>query len=315
MIVELAWWYDITVDDEGPLTYPPLTIMGGVSVGERVGEQVMANTRIFHLLSDGQWVANDMKLTTAAPMMCRCQGKVLAVSGSAGDIDMTATTLLYDVRRSKRTKLENTYIVRRHFGLLEYGDVVYAMGGVDKDKNILDNMETLDLGNNQWSRWMPTSPCPVPNAFPITAAGDGLVYVIENTCQFNKDHRRPVRHIRMDMFDTQRRRWLGVKYLPSRIASTSGSCGVFHNGSVYVVGGDARLCERYDCSDNKWETLPKPRYRHSFGHCTCYNNALLLCGGFDSDDSIEEYDISERKWKTWGVRMDKPLQYHFAVII
>lgn len=85
---------------------------------------------------------------------------------------------------------------------------------------------------------------------------------------------------------------------------------------LYVFGGndgitDINQCERFNVSDNAWNTIMPMSVKRNGCSCVAFDNVIFVFGGNNalsgSLDSIERYSVEFDKWSMPRVRLKEPL--------
>lgn len=142
---------------------------------------------------------------------------------------------------------------------------------------------------------------------PIIAAVGSNLFVVYNT------YNGLEANITMQHYNTKGGEWSYKSQLPAAITGTSGASAVAVAKDVYIVGGEEKICARYNTDTDAWTGLSSPMLDHSYGSAVFHNNTIYLCGGgpySSSHNIIEEYDIVNDTWQVSDFKLPVEVKYH-----
>ena len=153
---------------------------------------------------------------------------------------------------------------------------------------------------------------------PTVGCIDKSIFVVFPTNQESEARRRGY-EVSLQCLNTANANpsWEFKTPLPDSITDTIGTRAVTCAGQLYLLGGSARLCVRYDPTADAWTALAQSLKPHRGGAALVMNDKIIICGGYKDDvitDSIEEYDPSTNTWKLLPVKLPEPLSVHGIIL-
>ena len=217
------------------------------------------------------------------------------------------------------------------------GGFAMLCGGQSQQESTMYN-----AAENKWSK-LPPSPHVSIAAVPSALYCDNSIYAFEwgSTKVFclhlpsRKWHEKPKRltkggslipvAIDADIYIISARKfyhyntvssvWTYKCDCPLIAPESIGACLVASKDSLYLVGGDERLCAQYKINDNSWTMLTQPSLPHGFGSAVEVGGKIYVFGGRFAGIDIEEYDIAADKWTTLSLKLPMPLLFFTAAMV
>ncbi len=174
---------------------------------------------------------------------------------------------------------------------------LYAVGGRDREENIMATVEEYDPATDAWR---PRAAMPTARAgLGVAAASNGKIYAIGG-------HDSSISLGTVEEYDPATDAWRTRASMPT-VRSYVGVAAA-SNGKIYVIGGRdnsfIRLgtVEEYDPATDTWRTRANmPTARDSLGVAAASNGKLYAIGGHDGSNPlaiVEEYDPATDTWRT-----------------
>ena len=187
---------------------------------------------------------------------------------------------------------------------------VFSHGYWGKDKT-KKKVWCLDFKSGTWTGYPDLLQGVV---WPVVGCIDKSVFVVFKTNSKSKNERRGS-EISLQCLQTATASpsWEFKTPLPDSVTKTSGTRAVTVAGQLYLLGGDDRLCLRYDPTADGWTILAQSPQPYRGGAALVTNNKIIICGGRKDNvgtDSIEEYDPSTNTWTLLPVKLPVPLYLH-----
>jgi N-acetylneuraminic acid mutarotase len=173
---------------------------------------------------------------------------------------------------------------------------IYAIGGFDKDSQVSDVVEELDLFSKRWATKQALSS---PRYDLTSVALDDGTIVVAGGFDTANDVVSTV-----EQYDSDNNKW---SPLPSLVKARAGHCMGVIKGKVYVVGGTDGInyfadMEVLDVSSptNTWSAslAPMPHAR-SYSSCAVVDDVLVVYGGSNAagpTNIVEAYDPRSNQW-------------------
>ena len=215
--------------------------------------------------------------------------------------EVTNSTHHYSVERQTWRRFSDMPTARSYAGSVRLGQRVYVIGGaVLRDGKLVpvDSCECLNTSEDTWTKLAPMEQGMLS---PITAVIDEYIYVLFNDDEANKASQRG--STTLQRYHHISGCWSFMQPLPDSVGRTYGARAASISGSMYVVGGDGSLCEKYSPHTDSWTRLTRPGYQHHYGAVAVCNSTLMLLGGtYVRDgkvvysDIVEQYDTDHDTW-------------------
>jgi len=256
----------------GPAARPDVTLLRPVSLAKRISLAValMVAVAILFLPQVLGGRANDR---ATDPI-----GRVFPTTSAASSPDRWRT----------RAQMPTP---RTGLAVLEYGGLIYAIGGVGND-GVTARVEIYDPEIDSWATGRPKL---TAAGFVSAAVIDGKIYVPGGT----GSGQEPLDVL--EIYDPERDRWEAGASLPKPLAAY----GLAElEGSLYLFGGlngegyaDSIL--RYDPEADEWEDLGSMEQARAFLGAASLGNRIYVVGGYDGEtefNTTEAYDPVTGTW-------------------
>jgi DNA-binding CsgD family transcriptional regulator len=180
---------------------------------------------------------------------------------------------------------------RTSLAVLEYGGLIYAIGGVGND-GVTARVEIYDPETDSWTTGRPK---PTAAGFVAAAVIDDKIYVPGGT----GSEQEPLDML--EIYDPGRDRWEAGASLPKPLAAY----GLAElEGDLYLFGGlngdgyaDSIL--RFDAEADEWEELGSMEPARAFLAAASLGNRIYVVGGYDGEtefNTTEAYDPVTGTW-------------------
>ena len=194
-------------------------------------------------------------------------------------------------------------------------EVVYLLGGYRGREKTL---ESFTLQRQPWTtlkQWKRLPNMLHGMRLPIVASIGHYILVLCNTHPHNKlfSYR-----ITLQCYNTISNHWGLKSSPPSIIRSTDGAQAVGANKTMFVVGGEGKLCCQYDLQSDNWSTLSRPLEQHCYGSVVNLEGKIVVLGGEHncmSSNTVEEYDPECGKWRVSSTKLPQAVFYHFCCVM
>ncbi|XP_055838277.1 kelch-like protein 2 [Episyrphus balteatus] len=195
----------------------------------------------------------------------------------------------YDLQSKELTSLPQLDIPRSDFGLAMLNHELYVVGGLSTGKKAW--IRLMDKFNFSLNEWQTVSPMNGKFFYPSVAVADGLLHVVNE--ETNLIH----------CFNPHSNEWTH-KNLPQN-SPTSNYCFSNVKEKLVIVGGqlwDNPISNSVSILCNGLWNKCEMRLALSKPKCTSWNNRLIICGGYDNTNTlqnfIQEYNPESKKLKT-----------------
>ena len=242
--------------------------------------------------------------------------------------DASDQCLLYDKYKDEWLPLRRVpYPITSARATCVKGRFVYVIGGQEpRSKSTI----CFDLQTKTWKR------CPDMKqgiAWPLIGCIKDSIYVIFLTILTNTTkHRKSIQDIMVQQqfsYDNNQREidltvqcfnmltqsWSFVASLAESI-DTRGANTVTLEDMLYLVGGNGKLCLKYDPQVNTWTMLTGHPLEPHYGPAVALGHKIYISGGFKNlkmTDSFEMYDPSTDTWEVLPVKLPVPLCRHAMI--
>ena len=216
---------------------------------------------------------------------CATKDNTLVVTGG----DWSTACYKYSPRNDVWAELPSLQEGRSYHGCVWHGGAIYVVGGFNGN-NHLSSVEMLSMEGSraQWSR-LPS--LPRPHYHPLVVSANNQLWVVggyqlTNVC----------------MLESTQGAW--QEKAPMPYEHSGGAVASFDDQILIVDGTAERRCMLYSISTNQWlQCVQRPQFKHSRGVAAPLPKTLIVCGGEDSDSTIEEYDPRTDQWSQWNLKM------------
>jgi len=174
---------------------------------------------------------------------------------------------------------------------LAFGKTAYIFGGRRGEATV----PAFDVDKNEWTA---VSPMPrAPGTSPVVVKNGIRAYVISSTSGVNEPA-VPNHGFYMHVYDPVKDTWTRGPSPPGTVNHAYGSAAVSYKDSIYLVGGESKLCLAYDTRARSWTNLTPPPRVHQFGATVLIDGNIRIYGGSKGrTDHAVQYDIDRDQWK------------------
>jgi hypothetical protein len=173
---------------------------------------------------------------------------------------------------------------------------LYVIGGSDTKDQPLSTCESLDLKTYTWKK----RPDMLFSLIrPLVGAVGDNDWVVMNTDDDNKQARTADGILALQCYSTTTCEWSLKQPLPGQVTDTIAARALVVGHSLFIVGGDYKVCTAYNTHTDTWTLLSKPKYDHKYGPAALYKGRMLLMGGragWGGTNRIEEYSVDKDQW-------------------
>ena len=294
-------------------------ITGTVVLGGRLSES-KANRSSYINLGLGWQKLTDTPERLSDASICAMEDGFLLLGGHLRG-EVTNSTHHYSIERQMWSQLSDVPTARTCAASVRFGPWVYVLGGMvlqdDGEWVPVDSCECLNTSEDTWTKLAPIKQGMMR---PITAVIDEYIYVLFNDDRINKPTQQG--SIRtLQRYNHISRSCSFMQPLPDSVGWTSGARAASVSGSMYVVGGDARLCEMYSPHSDSWTRLTPPGYDHLDAAVVEHNSKLMVLGGgcyideeMEGSNIVEEYDTDLDTWARSSYTMPVGLYNHCVIV-
>ncbi|KAF0696780.1 ring canal kelch, partial [Aphis craccivora] len=220
---------------------------------------------------------------------------VLAVGGDNLESKNQLVEMLdVSLKSSSWIPMMDMLVSRKYFGVGSLDNCVYAIGGRDTEKRVLNSVEVFDITTNKWQ--MVTS-MPTKKNSPGVGVLKNLLYVVGG---FDGESLLNT----VECYDPCLETWTTV----AAMSECRLRCGVgVLDGVLYAIGGhnlsgDLKSVEAYTPSSGVWTTIADMHFsRYGFG-VVVSNGLIHVIGGFNNEDILNSIDIYNPKTNTWSLK-------------
>mmetsp|Transcript_22011 Transcript_22011/g.52846 ORF Transcript_22011/g.52846 Transcript_22011/m.52846 type:complete len:613 (+) Transcript_22011:35-1873(+) len=222
-------------------------------------------------------------------------GWLYAVGGSDGQHHLDSVER-YEAVENAWYPVAPMRTARRNCGVGVLNGQLYAVGGRNESKQVMDNIERYDSHLDRWERVEHS----MRTARYFLAVGvlKSKLYIVGGVDKRNSSLNSA------ECYDSEAGRWTPV----ANMSQPRYGCGAgVLNGKLYVVGGTQekngdylKTVERYDSETDEWETVaPMSMTRYCCG-VAVMNGRLYAVGGVDIKynklASVESFDPESGEW-------------------
>ena len=243
--------------------------------------------------------------------ICITPKGIICAGGAPVNRLSAATTdcVLYDVEKDEWVALAPLPVPTWCAGAVCVGN--YSLMVIGGHAERIKNVWILDFRTRTWTDYPDLLQGVV---WPAVGCIDRIVFVVSPTNRWSETGRRGS-GVSLQCLNTTTANpsWEFKTSLPNCVTNTNGTSAVTCAGQLYLIGGDDRLCLRYDPTADAWTVLAQSLQPHNAGAALVMNNKIITCGGCTGDagtDNMEEYDPSTNTWKLLPVKLPVPLYWH-----
>ena len=88
------------------------------------------------------------------------------------------------------------------------------------------------------------------------------------------------------------------------------------NDFIYVVGGNSKICLKYNPASDKWTTLSQPQQQHGYAPAVVWRGSILLAAGDGAKQkpsAIEQFDPLTNTWSDSNIaQLKEKLKCHYT---
>ena len=215
----------------------------------------------------------------------------LLLSGGVDDGVESRESYLYRVKYDVWNRVADMPGERCKHSSLAFGKTAYIFGGRRGEATV----PAFDVDKNEWTA---VSPMPrAPGTSPVVVKNGIRAYVISSTSGVNEPA-VPNHGFYMHVYDPVKDTWTRGPSPPGTVNHAYGSAAVSYKDSIYLVGGESKLCLAYDTRARSWTNLTPPPRVHQFGATVLIDGNIRIYGGSKGrTDHAAQYDIDRDQWK------------------
>uniref|UniRef100_A0A1A9W9R2 BACK domain-containing protein n=1 Tax=Glossina brevipalpis TaxID=37001 RepID=A0A1A9W9R2_9MUSC len=195
--------------------------------------------------------------------------------------------MVYNTLTQEQLHIAPMNEIRCYNGVVRLNDIVYSMGGLDKEALVLQTAESYDLLTNKWTH--------IPSmhhgraGFGICTLND-LIYVCGGYCGNNS----------VECYNPVTSKWT---YAANLTAACEVRAAVLGNCIYCVISGT--FIERFDPREGKWHELPRVELLNSCGFfdVVACGGYLYRIGGFSDEEecslfNVNRFNVRNNLWET-----------------
>ena len=290
------------------LDLPKLVILGGCMTN--VSNVKSFNRSCWALTNEQKWRKfSTMQNDYGGSRFCRVPNGLVMTGGgqqtSQGPKPVNIARL-YCEHFHAWTDLPHMNKARMLHGMLCWMDTIYVFAGFS-DGAATDTVECLKVGEKKWKY---VTPLIRQFLVPLTAVVESYLYLIVNTNTTAIRNAVRGHGVFMQCYDVRNDSWSVKAPMPAAVESTEEATAVGTKDSIFVVGGDKKLCSQYNVRYDVWTILKPCSTLHNQGAVILYQSKILVLGGHS--DVVEEYDIKRDEWQLLPWKLPANLHFHFA---
>ena len=194
--------------------------------------------------------------------MCTFAGCLFVAGGKTENYLPNATCEVYNTKSCEWTELASMNTKRSRFPLVYFQNKVWAIGG-HSNKNVLDTIETYDVGENRWTT--------IDKKLLQNRYGHSAVVHNKNLYVIGGYTKGNLVISSIEVYSSETNQFTFVT--PMNQARTYFGCSIFNN-KIYVIGGKILIneysdsVEVYDTENDVWSEGPSLPFPLSFFGCT-----------------------------------------------
>ena len=222
--------------------------------------------------------------------ICAVNDGLLLTGGLDGGVD-SKESYLYWIKYNAWNRVADMRRQRSKHSSLAFGKTAYIFGG----RWCEETVPAFDVEKNEWSG---VSPMPrAPGSSPIVVKNGVCAYVISSTSGVSEPI-VPDHGFYMHVYDVVKDSWAQGPCPPGSANHAFGSAAVSHKDTIYLVGGELKLCLSYNTLTRSWSSLTPPPRVHQFGATVLIDKIIRIYGGSAaSTDLAVQYDIDRDEWE------------------
>mmetsp|Transcript_30951 Transcript_30951/g.72361 ORF Transcript_30951/g.72361 Transcript_30951/m.72361 type:complete len:593 (+) Transcript_30951:121-1899(+) len=225
---------------------------------------------------------------------CEC-GWLYAVGGSDGMHHLDSVER-YEAVENVWHPVASMRTARRNCGVGVLNGQLYAVGGRNEQKQVMDNIEVYDSREDSWQRV--EHPMKTARYFLAVGVLKNRLYIVGGVDKRNSSLKTA------ECYDCETGTWASV----ASMGQARYGCGAgVLDGRLYVVGGTQEkngdyleTVERYDCETDTWERVASMSTSRYCCGVAVMNGKLFAVGGVDKRynklSSVESFDPATGVW-------------------
>mmetsp|Transcript_44146 Transcript_44146/g.69032 ORF Transcript_44146/g.69032 Transcript_44146/m.69032 type:complete len:592 (+) Transcript_44146:44-1819(+) len=248
----------------------------------------------FRLMCEEDQLKSSFDQVWAKRRWCEC-GWLYAVGGSDGQHHLDSVER-YEAVENLWRPVAPMRTARRNCGVGVLDGHLYAVGGRNENKQVMDNIERYDSKEDRWERVdhsMRTA-----RYFLAVGVLKGKLYIVGGVDRRNSSLKS------VECYDSVTGIWTPV----ASMSQPRYGCGAgVLNGKLYVVGGTMEKngdylesVERYDCESDSWEYVASMSTSRYCCGVAVMKGKLYAVGGVDKGynklSSVESFDPDTGTW-------------------
>ena len=217
-----------------------------------------------------------------------------------------------DIYRFESKTLHNLSSSRLCHDSIVLGENLYLVGGRDDEERKATSFQVMNLKSEVWTS---KSPLLYDMDYPILASWGVEVFAIPGFIL----NLPPDSAHRPQCFNTVTNKWSFKAALPETVETTCDASAVTFGDNIYLMGGNAKICCKYDVLMDSWAVLrgSRPMFKHMGGCAIAYQGSILFGGGWEFPSGktvvVERYDVEKDEWKEWAKLPDGMHTYFMGV--